>query len=56
MNAISKLLVVYKKVMVEKLYKQASDRIGGIAKKHFGGLPVNTGRDLTQEGCLSENN
>ncbi len=36
------LAIVDKKGMVEKLYKQASERVSEIAKKHFAGLPVDT--------------
>ncbi len=36
------LAIVEKKGMLEKLYKQALERIKGIAKKRFSGLPVDT--------------
>jgi nucleotide-binding universal stress UspA family protein len=36
------LAIADKKGMLEKLHKQASDRIREIAEKHFAGLPVNT--------------
>ena len=36
------LAIVDKKGMLEKLYKQASERANEIAKKRFAGLPVDT--------------
>ncbi len=36
------LAIVDKKGMMEKLYKQASERVREIAKKRFAGLPVDT--------------
>ncbi len=36
------LAIVDKKGMLEKLYKQASEKVSEIAKKRFAGLPVET--------------
>ncbi len=36
------LAIVDKKGMLEKLYKQASERVSETAKKYFSGLPVDT--------------